>query len=395
MFELLLLNLRAQGVKVGLSEWLVFLDGLRRGLVADLGDLYRFGRSVLVHSETQFDAWDLAFQATFAGVELEPQLHERFQRWLEEALRGASLPEGERVAVREDPEELRRMLRERLAEQKERHDGGSRWVGTGGTSPFGSHGRSSGGIRVGEGGGRSAVQVAGERQWEDYRVDRELQSRDLVVALRSLRRLAREGPRRLHVDKTIDATARNAGDIELVEERERKNRVHVVLLMDTGGSMAPHARLVEALFTAASETRGFKTFQALQFHNAPYGWFYEDWRSGRRQAIPELLQRWTPEHRLVWVGDASMAPYELFQPWGGAWDGGGHTSASGLDWMRAIRQRCPASVWLNPDPVHHWDHPTVRAIGALFPMYPLTLAGLRDAVRGLRAGGGPTTTARP
>lgn len=387
MFDLLLLNLRAQGVPVGLSEWMVFLDGLRRGLAQDMEGLYRFGRSVLVHSETQFDAWDLAFQATFAGVELEPQIHEKFQAWLAEALAGAAPYEGERVEVREDPEELRRMLRERLLEQKERHDGGSKWVGTGGTSPFGSHGKSSGGIRVGEGGGRSAIQVAGERRWADYRVDRELQSRDLLVALRALRRLAKEGPLSLHVDKTIDATAHNAGDIELVEERERRNRVHVVLLMDTGGSMAPHARLVEALFTAASETKGFKSLQALQFHNAPYGWLYEDYRNFKRHPIPELLARWTPEHRLVWVGDASMAPYELFQPWGsGAWDGSGHTTMSGLDWMAAIRKRCPASVWLNPDPPRYWEHPTVRAVGAVFPMFSLTLAGLRDAVRKLRSG---------
>ena len=389
MFDLLLLNLRAQGLKVGLSEWLAFLDGLRKGLAGDLDDLYRFGRAVLVHSETQFDQWDLAFQATFAGVQLDPEISEKLKRWIEEALRDAPPPEGERVPVEMTPEELRRELMERLAQQKERHDGGSYWVGTGGTSPFGSGGRSEGGIRVGDsGGGRSAVQVAGERRWADYRVDQQLQTRDLQVALRALRNLAKEGPLSLHVDKTIEATAKNAGDIDLVEERERRNRVHVVLLMDTGGSMSPHARLVEQLFTAASQSKGFKTFQALQFHNAPYGWLYKDYATWSRVPIPELLQTWTPAHRLVWVGDASMAPYELFQPWGsGAWDGSGHSHMSGLEWLGAIRKHCPASVWLNPDPERYWRHPTVDAIGRVFPMFPLTLGGLNDAIKRLRAGG--------
>jgi len=386
MFDLLLINLRGQGVPVGLSEWMAFLDGLRKGLVQDMDDLYRFGRAVLVHSETQFDPWDLSFQATFAGVELEPVISERLQRWIAEALRDAP-PEGAKVPVDMDPDELRRQLMERLREQKERHDGGSHWVGTGGTSPFGSQGRSEGGIRVGEGGGRSAVQVAGERRWADYRVDRRLDHRDLQVALRALRNLAREGPLTLDIDGTIEATANNAGDIELIEERERRNRVHVVLIMDTGGSMGPHHRLVQQLFTAASEAKGFKTFQALQFHNAPYGWLYKDYQSWDRVPISELLTTWTPAHRLVWVGDASMAPYELFQPWGsGAWDGSGHSHMAGLDWLLAIKQRCPASVWLNPDPEKYWQHPTVQAIGRLYPMFPLTLAGIRDAVRRLRVG---------
>lgn len=388
MFDLLLLNLRAQAVAVGLSEWLAFLDGLQQGLVDDLDNLYRYGRAVLVHSETQFDQWDVAFQATFAGVQLEPEISSQLQRWIEDALKDAPPPfEGARTPVDMDAEELRRQLMERLAEQKERHDGGAYWVGTGGSSPFGSGGSSEGGIRVGEGGGRSAMQVAGERRWADYRVDQRLRTRDLQVALRALRNLAREGPLELAIDKTIDATAKNAGDIELIEERARRNRVHVVLIMDTGGSMSPHARLVEQLFTAASESKGFKTFEALQFHNAPYGWLYDDYSTWTRTPIHELLKKWTPAHRLVWVGDASMAPYELFQPWGsGAWDGSGHSHMSGLDWLHAIRQRCPAGVWLNPDPERYWRHPTVQAIGRVYPMFPLTLAGIRDAVRRLRAG---------
>lgn len=386
MFDVLLLNLRAQGIQVGLSEWMSFLQGLQKGLANTPEELYRFGRAVLCHSEAQFDMWDLAFHATFAGVELPPKLSEAMRSWLQDA--GAPPPELERTPVDMTPEQLREELMKRLREQKERHDGGPYWVGTRGSSPFGSGGSSEGGIRVGDGGGRSAVQVAGDRRWADYRVDRRLETRDLQVALRALRNLAREGRYELDVDETIDATAKNAGDIELVERRERQNRVHVVLIMDTGGSMAPHARLVEQVFTAASALDSFKTFQAWQFHNAPYGWLYSDYGKWARKPIPELLRQWTPEHRLVWVGDASMAPYELFQAWGsGAWDGSGQSSLSGLEWLLQIRRRCPASIWLNPDPERYWRHPTVEAIGRIFPMFPLTLSGVRDSVKKLRAGG--------
>lgn len=388
MFDLLLLNLRAQGVAVGLSEWMVFLEGLKKGLVGDLDGLYRFGRAVLVHSEAHFDQWDVAFHATFAGVELPPDISEALKQWIRDALGEGPPEDGERVPVDMTPEELREELMRRLREQKERHDGGSHWVGTRGTSPFGSMGRASGGIRVGEGGGRSAVQVAGDRRWADYRTDQRLETRDLEVALRALRKLVREGRYELDVDETIDRTAHNAGDIEIVERRERQNRVHVVLIMDTGGSMAPHARLVEQLFTAATEVKTFKTFQSWQFHNAPYGWLYKDYSTWDRTPIADLLRQWTPEHRLVWVGDASMAPYELFQPWGtGAWDGSGRSSISGLDWLQMIKRRCPSGVWLNPDPVRYWRHPTVEAIGAVWPMFPLTLGGVRDAVKKLRVGG--------
>jgi uncharacterized protein len=384
VFQLLLFNLRAQGVRVGMGEWLAFLDGLGQGLVNDLHGLYGYGRAVLIHSETAYDAWDLAFRATFEGVELPPALSEALQAWLRDA---RPAPEGDLAPVDLSPEELRALFLRRLQEQTERHDGGNRWIGTGGTSPFGHGGKAERGIRVGGGGGnRSAVQVAGERQWADYRVDRRLDQRDFQVALRALRSLAPEGPETIDLDGSIDATAQNGGDIDLVFSRERKNRVHLVLLLDTGGSMEPHARLVSSLFAAASEAKGFKSLQTWQFHNAPYGWLYKSYARYERAPIPEVLRAWTPDHRLVFVGDASMAPYELFTPFkSGPWlsDKGGH---AGLDWLQMIRQRCPASVWLNPDPERFWDHPTVRAIGGTFPMFPLTLQGLRDAVRRLRRG---------
>jgi uncharacterized protein with von Willebrand factor type A (vWA) domain len=308
MFDLLLFNLRAQGIAVGLGEWLAFLGGIRRGLVVDSLGLYQFGRAVLAHSEAQFDAWDVAFQATFAGVELEAEIGEKLLEWLEESDPRA----GERVDIDMSWEEMRRLFYERLKEQKERHDGGSKWIGTGGTSPFGRDGRASTGIRVGGGGSRSALAVAGERRWANYRTDKRLDSRDLQVALRALRKLNREGVTELDLDGTIRRTAKNGGEIELDWTKARQNRVHLVLLMDTGGSMDPHSRLVSQLFTAAKAVQGFKSFQAWHYHNVPYGYLYEDYATMKRVPIDDVIGGLSPNHRLVWVGDASMAPWELF-----------------------------------------------------------------------------------
>lgn len=380
MFDLLLLNLRSQGLKVGLGEWLAFLSGVERGLVVDLEGLYGFGRAVLCQSEAHYDLWDLAFHATFEGVQLPPSLKDELLAWIAEAAPW----EGETKEVDMDPEDLRRELLKRLAEQKERHDGGNYWIGTKGTSPFGSGGKAEMGIRIGPGGGRSAVEVAGERRWRNHRVDQTLEVRDFKVALRALRSLVREGPEELDLDSTIRKTADNAGDIDLVFRRQRQNRVHLVLIMDTGGSMDPHTRLVSRLFTAAQELEGFKTFESYFFHNVPYGWLYENYETRERRRIEELLGEWTPAHRIVWVGDASMAPWELFSAGYYDWTGRGGTTASGLEWLQRIHERCPASVWINPDPKRYWNHPTVSAIGSVYPMFPLTVEGLRDAVRRLR-----------
>lgn len=362
---------------------MAFLKGIQKGLVVDLDGLYHFGRSVLIQSETQFDSWDVAFEATFAGVELEPDLSEDLLSWLAEA----EAQVGERVDLDMSWEEMRKLFQERLKEQKERHDGGSHWIGTGGTSPFGNSGRSNRGIRVGPGGQRSALAVAGERRWANYRTDNRLDVRDFQVALRALRKLTREGQLELDLDGTIKRTADNGGDIDLEFIRARQNRVHLVLLLDTGGSMDPHARLVTQLFTAANESKGFKSISTWHFHNVPYGFLYQDFANRRRRTIEDILSEMSPSHRLVWVGDASMAPWELFgqhhsNPWGTANTGSG---LNGIGWLKRIREQCPASVWLNPDPVRYWDHPTVSAIGGIYPMFPLTVDGLRDAVCKLRA----------
>ncbi|MFZ5476760.1 MAG: VWA domain-containing protein [Myxococcota bacterium] len=372
----LLWNLRSQGLKVGVGEWLAFLDGLEKGLAEDLDGLYYLARAVLVHKEQDYDSFDVAFTATFNGVELPPKLSDALLDWLKDA---RQTPDGKVPLGYENWEDLRKEFEKRLREQKERHDGGSRWIGTGGSSPFGNSGNAEAGIRVGGGGGgRSAIQVASERRWGAYRTDMTLEVRDFKVALAMLRRLAREGREEIDVEGTIARTAKNAGEIELTWRKERVNRVHLLLLMDVGGSMEPYAALVSRLFTAATELKTFKTFRALHFHNCPYRYLYKSYATFERIATADVLQKLTPQHRVIWVGDASMAPWELFST------GYGDPGPAGIDWIRAFSQRAPASVWLNPDPPRFWDHPTVRAIGNAVPMYHLSVDGIKNAVRKLR-----------
>ncbi len=382
MFTDLLFALRARGLPIGAGEWLVFLDGLQRGLASDVDALYRFGRSVLCRSEADYDAFDLAFTDTFGGAAVSPEVAAALAAWLEAA---AAFNPDAPPPPELDPEKLWEEFLKRLAEQKGRHSGGNHWIGTGGTSPFGHSGRNPNGMRVGGaprgGGGRGgAVQLAEERRWANYRDDRVLDVRDLEVALRMLRAFRRDGPVELDLDETIRKTCENAGDVELIERPARKNQVHLVLMMDAGGSMAPHAEKVERLFSAASRMRVFKSFKAYYFHNCVYDRIYTDMEQLRRVSTAQVIDGLGPRHRVFMVGDASMAPYELFQSYGWL----GREGVPGVDWLRRIARRSPGSAWLNPDPEQYWQHPTVAAIGRIFPMFPLTVAGLRSAVRAVR-----------
>lgn len=376
MFDRFLVALRAFGVPVATAEWVAFLGAMNDGHILGLDEVYTVGRALLCRSEAEFDAFDQAFAASFRGVDGGVAFSDALRAWLEGAQAARAGQRGEHGF---SDEELWKELEKRLNEQKEKHEGGNYWVGRHGTSPFGNSGSANQGIRIGgSGGGRSAISVATERRWENYRSDRALDVRDLQVALRALRKLTREGRYELDVDETIDRTSKEGGEITLVERRERANQVHVVLMLDAGGSMAPHARKVESFFSAAAQLKTFKSFKAYYFHNVPYHVLWTDFDSGARESTPQVLDRITPQHRLIFVGDASMAPYELFTQVG-------QGRRSGLDWLRSFRERTPAAVWLNPDPQRWWQHPTVEAIGRLFPMFELTVEGLGAAVKRLRA----------
>ena len=374
---------------MGTQEWLAFHQALRGGLIESEQDLYGLGRALLVHREGHFDAYDLAFLEVFQDVEVAA-LSDALKSWLETPidLGGLSEEAFERVTGM-SLDELRERFEELLREQKERHDGGSKWIGTGGTSPFGHSGRSRGGIRVGgPGGGRSAVQVAGERRFRNYRTDVTIDVRQFKVALRALRHLGKEGPEKLDLDSSIDATSKAGGEIELRFEKERRNTVRLVLMMDAGGSMDPYARMVDRLFSAASEIGHWRSFDHYFFHNCVYSKLYSNIERLRSVPTEELFRKHPADAKFVFVGDACMAPWELSAA-GGAlsmWD---RNQLSGYEWLQRFRRTWKDCVWLNPEPERYWRHETIAAIGRVIPMFPLTLDGLKDATRHLRQGAVP------
>lgn len=380
-FEEFFSLLRACGLKVGATEWLSFLKALRVGVIASTSELYALGRAVLCRSEGDYDAYDMAFSAAFHGAEIPEDYFEKLRDWLEHE---ANPFDPDRPWSQEDRdlEELWRDFLKTLAEQQERHDGGGKWIGTGGTSPFGHSGYASQGIRVGgTGGGRRALAVAGQRRWRGYRHDRQYGVRDFQVALRALRDLGRDGRLELDLEESVRETGKNGGEIELVNRRARQNRVHLLLLLDSGGSMAPHASRVAQLFSAAARLGSVRSLKAYAFHNCIYDALWDELGDEGRVSTEQVLQSITPHHRVLFVGDACMAPYELVSPRG--WPP--EQAVVGLDQLRRFRRRAPGSVWLNPEPRVYWSHPTIRTIGSIFPMEELTLEGLRAAVQALRA----------
>jgi uncharacterized protein len=387
MFLEFFFNLRAHGVPVTTHNWLALMRALAEGAHEHtLDGFYQVARCLLVSSETQYDAFDQAFAETFRGVERDiTQLLSSIDEWLKDPKKLEFLDPALREALRGmDLAELRKLLAERLAEQRRRHEGGNRWIGTGGTSPFGQGGGHPTGIRIGgQGGGRSALAVADARRFRAYRRDLVLDTRQIAAALRRLRRMQRKsGEEELDLDETVDATARNCGDLEIVMRPPRKNDIRVILMMDVGGSMDPYARLVERLFSAAYQGGGFKTLEHYYFHNCVYGNVYRDAAFTMPVPTVELMRDHEPTWRLIMVGDAYMHPGELMMSSANWWDGRG--GPVGLTWLARLADRFPRSVWLNPERPDIWDAPTIGEIRRVFPMFALTLEGLDAMVDHLR-----------
>jgi uncharacterized protein len=379
-----LFELRARKVPVSTHEWMALMEAMAKGLhESSLDGFYHLCRTLCVKDIALYDAYDEAFLAYFKDVHTDAlALTQELQDWLADPRALAGLTEEQRQMLRElDLEQLRALFEQRLREQKERHDGGNRWIGTGGTSPFGTGGRNPTGMRVGGGGGRSAMAVADERRFKEYRRDVVLDVRQIDVALRGLRRLGREGAiEELDLDETVDQTCRNAGELEVIFRPPRRNRVKVVLLMDVGGSMDPHAELVSRMFTAASRTGRFAKFRSYYFHNCIYNSVYED--AGFRKGVPvaDLLAGSDRDEKLVVVGDALMHP-------GGSMYLYSQTRASGIEWLRRLAHHFRSAAWLNPEPDRFWSGTTIEVIASVLPMWPLTLDGLGQAVRYLVRGG--------
>jgi len=382
MFTDFLFHLRARGLKVTLTEWLALIRALSEGHArANLEVFYHLARALLVKRESLYDLYDRAFAEYFRGVDQHFDLSDELLQWLQDPVLPRQLSEEELAAIEAlDLDELRRRFAERLQEQQERHDGGSHYVGTGGTSPFGHGGSHPSGIRIGgAGGGRSAVQVAGERRFRNLRSDRVLDTRQIGTALRRLRQLGKDRRfEELDLDATVDKSARD-GDIDLVFGPPRKNRIKLLLLVDVGGSMDPHADLCERLFSATHAANHFRHFESRFFHNCVYEKLYTDIFHYRGEPTAEVLKRIDRTWSVVFVGDAWMSPFELTHA-GGAIDFRHHNRTPGLAWLQRFRDRCPDSVWLNPEPRRIWNAPSVRLIREVFPMFELTLDGLQEAV---------------
>ncbi|HKE17324.1 MAG TPA: VWA domain-containing protein [Kofleriaceae bacterium] len=385
-------ELRRQGVPVSAHEWLTLMEALEHGLHdSSLDGFYRVARAVCVKEVGQLDAFDVAFLAHFRGVRFEAlALSGELLEWLSDPRLMEGLSDEERRMIdRLDLDELRRRFEERLREQERRHDGGNRWIGTGGTSPFGQGGAHPTGLRAGgDGGGRSAMQLAAQRRFREYRRDLILDVRQIDLALRRLRRLGRDGaPDELDLDETIAETARNAGELELVFHPPKRNRMKLILLMDVGGSMEPHARLVERLFTAAARAGRFARFRHYYFHNCIYDEVYED--ADFRTALPlaDLIGESSRDERVVLVGDALMHPAELLSA-GGALYYYRNNRSPGIASLRRLADWFRRAAWLNPEPERFWPRTTAEMIASILPMWTLTLDGLDRAVRYLVGGAG-------
>ncbi|MDQ1899694.1 VWA domain-containing protein [Paracoccus sp. WLY502] len=390
MFIPFLDSLRRQGVPVSLREWLDLMAGMQAG-IADwsVDGFYHLARLVLVKDERHIDRFDRAFAEAFSGLEtipVEALVTERAipREWLEK-LAEKLLTDEEKAQVQGGGsfEELMRKLRERLAEQQGRHQGGSKWIGTGGTSPFGAYGYNPEGVRIGqdESRHRRAVKVWDKREFRDFDDNVELGTRNIKVALKRLRHWARHGAaEELDLPATIRATA-DHGYIDVQTRPERRNAVKVLLFLDVGGSMDDHIRVVDELFSAARAE--FKHMEHFYFHNCLYEGVWTDNRRRWTEQTPtwDVLHRFGRDYKCVFVGDASMSPYEIAVP-GGAnehWN-----QESGEVWLRRAAETWPDHVWLNPVPQGHWGYTqSIAMIGKIFGnrMMPLTLDGLTQAMR--------------
>jgi uncharacterized protein with von Willebrand factor type A (vWA) domain len=385
-----LFELRKRKLPVSTHEWMALMEAMSLGLhESSLDGFYQLCRTICIKDIAHYDAYDEAFLAYFKDIHTDAlALTEQIREWLADPRNLEGLTPEQLAAVRElDIEKLREMFEQRLKEQKERHDGGNRWIGTGGTSPFGTGGKNPTGMRAGGGGGRSAMAVADERRFKEYRRDVVLDVRQIDVALRGLRRLGREGAQEeLDLDETIDKTCRNAGDIDIVFRPPRRNRVKVLLMMDVGGSMDPYAELMSRLFTAASRAGRFAKFRSYYFHNCVYNSVYEDAQFRKAVPVADLLTHSDRDEKLVLVGDALMHPAELLDP-GGSMYLYSQNRASGIEWLRRLGAHFRSATWLNPEPERFWPGTTIEVIASVFAMYPLTLDGLSHAVRYLVRGG--------
>jgi uncharacterized protein len=388
MFFNFLDELRAAGIPASMKEHLILLEALDREVIERTPeDFYYLSRSVYVKDEGLLDRFDQVFNKVFKGLltsyGTNPQ--EIPEDWLK-AVAEKFLTEEEMEAIKSlgSWEEIMETLKKRLEEQQKRHQGGSKWIGTGGTSPFGNNGYNPEGVRIGgEGGKKRALKVWEKREFANLDNTKELGTRNIKIALRRLRKFARQGAQdELDIPATIDGTARQ-GWLDIHMRAERRNAIKVLLFLDVGGSMDPFIKLCEELFSAA--TSEFKNLEFFYFHNCLYEGVWKDNKRRFSERTPtwDVMHKYPHDYKLIFVGDAAMSPYEISHHGGSVEH---FNEESGTVWMQRIANTYPATVWLNPTPEQHWGYSqSTKIMKELVKdrMYPLTLAGLDDAMREL------------
>jgi uncharacterized protein with von Willebrand factor type A (vWA) domain len=404
--------MRARGLDVSPGEWLTLESALDKGLANNgLSAFYHLCRCVLVSDESQYDTFDLAFYEYFKGVETPEDLPARFLEWLRNPKPAKDFSDAEYEAFVADLDQLMRMFEERKKEQTERHDGGTWWIGTGGASPFGNAGANAvrrelvikaggddpAGSDPAEGGDGDAiggaVRTAGERHYRDFRQDKQLDIRTFQTAFRRLRQLSARvdaAKTELDIGETVKETSENAGRLSLVFEKPRKNTVKLLILIDSGGSMYPFTRLTGRLFAAVSAANHFKDLKFYYFHNCVYKKLYTtpELKRGEWIDTDQALRNAGADYKVIFVGDASMATYELMQKEGAGFFGTPN-ELSGYEWLARFKRHFKRLVWLNPMPEARWEKArgaqTIKLVAERIPMYPLTIDGLEAAIKALLA----------
>ncbi|OXC78428.1 vWA domain-containing protein [Caballeronia sordidicola] len=382
-------SLRGAKLPVSVKEYLTLLEALKAQVIGpSIDEFYFLARMTLIKDEKYFDKFDQAFGAYFNGIAtLDEDAFDVPLDWLKKRLERDFTPEEKRqIEALGGIDKLMERLKQLLDEQNERHEGGSKWIGSGGTSPFGNGGFNPEGIRIGgdSAGNRTAVKVWDERAYKDYDDQVEIGTRNIKVALRRLRRFAREGAAdELDLPDTIRSTAANAGWLDLKMVPERHNNVKVLMLLDVGGSMDDHIKRVEEIFSAAKSE--FKHLEFFYFHNCVYDYLWKNnrRRHGERTATFDVLHKFSPDTKLIFVGDATMSPYEVVQP-GGSVEY--NNAEAGAVWLRRLADQFPRFAWLNPEPERLWEYrQSVSIIRQILGgrMFGLTLGGLESAMRAL------------
>jgi uncharacterized protein with von Willebrand factor type A (vWA) domain len=383
--------MRAAKLPVSIKEHLALLEALQANVVGptneaacSMDDFYYLARLVLVKDEKHFDKFDKAFAAYFKGVDMIADFTKPIPaQWLQQEIEKMLSEEQKNGAPNIDYDDLLDTLKKRLEEQKERHQGGGKWVGTGGTSPFGNSGYNNQGIRIGgKGGNKSAVKVWEQRSYRDYDDTQELGTRNIKVALRRLRKFARVGlEEELDLPDTIRRTAANAGYLDIKLVPQRHNNVKVLLLMDVGGTMDEHIARVEELFSAAKNE--FKHLEFYYFHNCVYDYVWKNNRRRYAEKFPtwDIMHKYNRDYKLIFVGDATMSPYEILQP-GGSVEY--NNEEAGATWLQRLTSTFPKFAWINPEPQGVWQYrQSIDVVNQLMGgrMFPLTLKGLEDTMR--------------